>query len=114
MGILYAGADHPPPRGFLWVIPFDAVAAWIVYRKVPIYIEWSREKKRHRVFRALLEGLAAGLVFAFVARLIPGTGEPSRPPPGWGDIMIWFGVVGTLGSANAFGIYFLSALMARR
>ena len=27
LGVLYAGADHPPPPGFLWLVALDLVAS---------------------------------------------------------------------------------------
>ena len=114
LGLLYAGADHPPPWGFLRVFPFDAVGAWIVYMRTPLYIQWSRTRLKHRLFRVFLEGVAVGLLFAFMVRLLPGTGEPGIPPPGWVDIMIWFGVVAAVGAANACGVYFFSTMIARK
>ena len=35
--ILYAGADHPSPPGFIVVILMDLVAAFVVYRRVLVY-----------------------------------------------------------------------------
>lgn len=35
--VLYAGADHPPPHGFLWIILADFVCAGVVFLRVPAY-----------------------------------------------------------------------------
>ena len=104
-GILLAGADFPPPTGFLWIILLDLVAALLVYVRVPSYVTWFDRRRRGRLLFALLDGLACGLVFAFAAILLPGGGEPSLPPPGLIDHLIWFAVVGAVGAVNAGAIY---------
>jgi len=107
LGILYAGADHPLPRGFLSFILFDCVAAWLIYLRAPTYINWLETHKKYRLFRVLLEGIAIGFVFAAVATIMnPNGGEPSTPPPSLIDRSIWFAVLGVVGSINAILIYF--------
>lgn len=114
LGLLYSGADHPPPLGFLWVFPFAALGAWIVYIRTPHYIQWSRLRKKHRIFHVLIEGIAVGFLFAFIIQLLPGTGEPNIPPPSWRDIIIWFAVLAVLGASNASAVYFFSAMIAKK
>ena len=114
LGILYAGADHPPPMGFLWLVLFDAVAAGLIYIRTPLYIRWSISQKKNRGFHVLLDGVTAGLLFALVATLMPGTGEPSSPQPGWVDYVIWCGVLTVVGAANAFAVFFFSALSTKK
>ena len=38
VGILYAGADHPPPLGFIRLVLLCLLAAGIVYLRVPTYL----------------------------------------------------------------------------
>jgi hypothetical protein len=75
--ILYAGADHPPPPGFIAVVLIDLVAAVVVYRRVPVYVAWARTRRPRRWLRALLEGVVAGLIAAGLAWVFPFGGEPS-------------------------------------
>lgn len=103
--ILLAGADFPPPTGFLWIILLDLVAALLVYVRVPSYVTWFDSRRRGRLLLALRDGLVGGLIFAFAAILLPGVGEPSLPPPGLVDHLIWFAVVGAVGAVNAGVIY---------
>ena len=111
LGILYAGADHPPPPGFLIVVLIDLVAALVVYRRVPVYAAWARTRRPRRWLRALLEGAAAGLIVAGFALLLPIGGEPSvqRSAPA---MLIWFAALAAIGAANAVLIYALSAVTA--
>ena len=43
--VLLAGADKPPPVGFLWIALVVALSAMVGYRRIPTYIEWFRTKK---------------------------------------------------------------------
>ncbi|MCG8348524.1 MAG: hypothetical protein MI924_12200 [Chloroflexales bacterium] len=71
--ILLAGADFPPPIGFLWVILLDLIAAYLVYVRTPVYSNWLDNGEKIRGWlRALLDGLAVGLVFALATMLFWG------------------------------------------
>ncbi len=111
--ILLAGADFPPPPGFVWVVFLDLVAGLLVYVRVPTYVRWITVKKKNRFLRACGEGLLVGLVFALGTMLLPGSGEPSVTP-GWIDRVIWFVVVGLVGVVNAIVLYACCAWRTRR
>ena len=113
LGVLYAGADHPPPTGFLWAILLDLLAAALVYIRVPTYLNWARSRTPLRVLRALRDGAGVGLIFAAVALLLPGTGQPGIHPTVV-DRILWFLVLAAVGSGNAGVTYGLCALLARR
>lgn len=112
LGILYAGADHPPPPGFLLLVVLDLIAAIAVFLRVPVYGSWSRARRRHRIVRVLCEGLVCGLLVAAAVALAPFGGEPSRAGPG-AAYLIWFAIAGAAGAANAIAVYGCSALFAR-
>jgi hypothetical protein len=110
--ILLAGADKPPPIGFLWIVLVIALSAMVVYWRIPTYIQWSQEKKRGRLLRVALEGFVAGLVVAMPFAL-SGSGEPSitmQPI----DYVIWFVVLGMMGMLNSLTLYVINAIVARR
>ena len=107
--VLLAGADFPPPVGFLWLIIVIAACASVVYWRVPTYIDWYRSKRPRRHWRVLLEGIAAGIVVA-VPFVLRGTGEPSITPQPV-DYAIWFAVLGFMGALNSLAIYFINALV---
>lgn len=104
--VLLAGADFPPPRGFLWVVLTVATCAGVVYRRVPAYLAWHRERRAGRHARALLEGAVAGLLVALPFALL-GSGEPSvtMEPV---DYAIWFGVPAGMGMLNALVLYLIN------
>lgn len=113
LGVLYAGADHPPPAGFLWAILLDLLAAALVYLRAPTYGDWARSRRPLRVLRALRDGAGVGLIFATLALLLPGAGEPGIHPT-FRDRILWFIALAVVGSANAWVTYGVCALSARR
>jgi hypothetical protein len=106
--ILYAGADHPPPPGFLVLVLIDGAAAFVVYRRVAVYAAWSQACRPQRWLWAAIDGIVAGLVIAGMTLLLPFGGEPSirRSAPA---VATWFGVLASVGAANAILIFGLSA-----
>lgn len=111
LGILYAGADHPPPPGFALLVLIDLLAAAVVAWRVPTYVAWSRAQRPRRWLLALLEGAAAGLIVAGV--VIPFGGEPSVQPSATAYVT-WFAVLGAVGATNAVLVYGLSAYLSRK
>lgn len=111
--VLLAGADFPPPPGFIWVILLDLLAALLIYGRAPLYWNWCDSKRRGRKLQVALEGWLVGLLFALLTLLLPGGGEPSVTP-GLVDHAIWFGVLGCVGMFNSLGLYGLIVLFHRK
>lgn len=109
--ILLAGADFPPPAGFIWIIVTVAVCAAVVYWRVPTYIDWRRTRRAGRYWRVVLDGAVAGLLVALPFAL-RGSGEPSVTVPPV-DYAIWFGVLAVMGILNSAALYTINALAAR-
>jgi hypothetical protein len=115
LAILYTGADHPPPPGFLALILFDLAAAFVVYRRVPVYAQRARARRPKRGLLALLEGALAGLIAAGLALILSvilslGSESPiRRPAPA---VLIFVTVVAAVGAGNALLIFALSAASA--
>jgi hypothetical protein len=113
LGVLYAGADHPPPAGFAWGILLDAVAGWLVYIRTPTYIQWAQVRLPYRRVRAMLDGAGVGVLFATIALLLPGNGEPGVHPH-LQDRVIWYAILAMVGVMNGASLYLLSAAAAKR
>jgi hypothetical protein len=92
--VLLAGADKPPPLGFIWIILTIAICSAVVY------------------WRVLLDGAVAGLLIA-VPFALKGSGEPSITM-GPVDYAIWFAVLAVMGIFNSVALYFINALVAGR
>lgn len=103
LAILLAGADHPPPRGFLWIVLLDFIAGGCVYLRVPRYLYWQSRRMPGRYLRVLFDGLVIGLAFGAVPMLVGG-GEPSVTPT-WIDRVIWFTVLALVGMFNTTLVY---------
>jgi len=109
--ILLAGADFPPPVGFLWLVIVIAACAYVVYWRVPTYINWVRTERPRRHWHVLLEGIAAGIVVAALFVLF-NSGEPSiNPQPV--DYAIWFALLGFMGALNSMAVYIVNTLIIK-
>ena len=109
--VLLAGADKPPPVGFLWVVLVVALSAMVVYRRIPTYIQWSQTQQRGRLLRVAMEGLLAGLVVATPFALFGGS-EPSVPMQPIAYVG-WFAALGFMGVLNSLTLYVINAVLAR-
>ncbi len=110
--VLLAGADKPPPRGFLWIALTIAICAVVVYWRVPTYVSWHKTKRPGRYGRVALDGIVAGLLVA-VPFALQGSGEPSvtmRPV----DYALWFAVLALMGLLNSVALYLINALAMRK
>jgi hypothetical protein len=114
LATLYAGADHPPPIGFLWLVPLLVACAVAVYLRVPVYVSWSGSHGRGRILRVLVEGVSAGFVVGLVVLLFPITEEPTSANMRLEDVVIWLVVLASVGAANAVLLYALSSVLPRR
>ena len=116
--VLYAGADHPPPPGFLWLVLLLVLCALLVTWRVPRYIEWHLSGQQRHLLRVLLEGFSAGIGAGMIALLFSFSdggygGEPSVTPTEI-DILLWLAVLGIVGLLNALFIYGANAFIANR
>jgi hypothetical protein len=102
--IMYMGADHPPPPGFILIIIFDIIAALLVYYRLSTYYEWQKTNKKYAIIFAWLDGIFAGLGVALITIIINPSGEPSVTP-NIIDKLIWFVVLGIIGSFNSTVIF---------
>ena len=109
--VLLAGADKPPPLGFVWIVLAAAVCAIVVFWRIPTYIDWQRSQRSGRFWRVILDGFVAGLLVALPFALAGG-GEPSVTPQA-SDYVIWFIVVGLMGVVNSVVLYPASTFVYR-
>lgn len=109
--ILLAGADFPPPVGFLLLVFVIAACAFVVNWRVPTYIDWYRTKRPGRRWRVILDGVIAGIVVAtpFVLNRSGASSITPRPV----DYAIWFALLGFVGALNSVAIYFVNTMFIR-
>lgn len=115
LAVLYAGADHPPPRGFIWLVLLTLAAACLVYWRVGTYLTWIERGQPRYLLRVVGEGFVVGLAFALVASTassLLGYGKPTVQPQ-MSSYLIWLFVVGVVGAATAAAIYLTNLLVDR-
>jgi membrane protease YdiL (CAAX protease family) len=113
ISILYAGSDHPPPLGFLWLVPLVVMCGVAVYLRLPVYASWSSSHRQGRIHRVLLEGISAGIIVGLIALLFPFTREPAIVPKSIVDILTWLSVLAAVGTANALVVYALASVLSK-
>ena len=109
---MLAGADTPPPFGFLWIV----VGLVVICVAIGLALPWLwRVRERSGVWSVLWRtttlGALVGLVLAALFGL-GGSGEPSAPPMAGIDYAIWFTVLTIVGAVNGV-IVGLAANLAR-
>ncbi len=107
---LLAGADGPPPVGFLWWVGLVLLGAESVRRRIPTYLLWAQNEKSRRWLLCMRDGAFMGLVMAVMAMLMPGTGEPSAPLPQPIDRVIWILVLMAVGMVCSAAVYMTAAV----
>jgi len=110
LGVLYAGADHPPPVRFLWLVPLVLICAAVVYWRLPAYASWSGQERPHQICRVAFDGLLAGLVIAIITSVSTWLDSTTVS---WVDFLIWSGVLGSVGLLNALAVYAIALAVER-
>ncbi len=108
LAVLAAGADHPPPPGFVLVVLADGVLAAGGYLRLP---HWQR---RGGGWQALAEGGMAGVVVAVVFALLPHAPEPGLPPPALLDDLIGVSALAFVGALSAGALWGVARLWTSR
>jgi hypothetical protein len=109
--VLLAGSDFPPPPGFLLLVLVIAACAFVVYWRIPTYIDWYLTQFPNRHWRVILDGIVAGIVVASPF-LLNRSGESSVTPQPV-DYAIWFAIIVLMGVLNSVAIYFVNTLVIR-
>ena len=110
---MLAGADKPPPLGFLWII----VGLVAICVAIGLALPWLwRVRKRSGVWSVLWRTTTLGALVGFVLAALfglGGSGEPLTPPMDGIDYAIWFTVLTIVGAVNGV-IAGLVAIIAQR
>ncbi len=109
--VLYAGADHPPPLGFVWLVLLDLIASGLLYLRVRTYADWHAVRRPHRVLLVLRDGALTGLAVGTATLLFSVARLGSVVATGWEPVLIWLivlALVGTLTSAVVYAVISLA------
>lgn len=110
--ILLAGADFPPPIGFLYVAWVVLLCSFVVYWRTLTYVAWYIVQKSQRHIRVVLDGIVAGLIAGSLTMLLPSSREPGMTPR-LIDYAIWFAVLALMGVVNAVAIYLITVVYVK-
>ncbi|MFM8351889.1 MAG: hypothetical protein ACKN9D_12590 [Actinomycetales bacterium] len=100
LAIMLAGADSPPPRGFIVIVV--GLMALVVVLGLSLPSLWRVQGRRgwlRVVWICTGLGACIGIGLAVLFAL-QGSGEPARPSPSAEDITIWIVVVTVVGAVN--------------
>jgi hypothetical protein len=111
--VMAAGADRPPPPGFLLVVAYGALLGVIVGRVLPHLLDvWDSRGTGPAIARSALWGFLGGLALLAVTMLV-STGEPSVDVDATARL-VGFAVVGVVGALGAAGLTATARLLDRR
>ncbi len=111
---MLAGADKPPPLGFLWIV----VGLVVICTGIGLALPWLwRVRDQSSVWSVLWRTTTLGALVGFVLAALfglGGSGEPSTPPLDEVDYAIWFAVVTIVGTVNGVIVGLVAVIAQRR
>ncbi|WP_339899121.1 hypothetical protein [uncultured Gilvimarinus sp.] len=113
LSVLYAGADHPPPAGFAWLILIVAICSLVVYLRLPCYWQWAYTRRSMRKCRVLLDGAIAGATLAIGFFVFAPPGDAHFAAAGVFDYLLWVTGLTVVGAVNAAAVYAITVLLKR-
>jgi hypothetical protein len=113
VGVALAGADRPPPPGFVWVVAFGVVWGVGVWLLLPrALVCWDERGATAALFAAAVCGGSVGVLAVSLAGAVSG-GEPSvQVDTLWRALALASGAV--LGGAAGVGLILLARWLDRR
>lgn len=111
--VMAAGADRPPPPGFLLIVGYAVVLAALIGRLLPHLLElWDARGAAAAIVRAALWGFTGGLALMALTMVV-STGEPSVDVDAAARLT-GFTVVGAVGALCATGLTAVARALDRR
>jgi hypothetical protein len=111
--VMAAGADRPPPPGFLVIVAYGGLLGVAVWRALPLLLDvWDARGAGPAIVHAAFGGFLAGLALVAVTTVL-STGEPSIAV-GPAARLIGFTVVGVVGALGASALAVTGRLLDRR
>ena len=107
-----AGADKPPPPGFLLLVGVVGVLGVVAFNRLKTHLTARRARRPRIGLRVGLEGMAAGASAALTLSLLGG-GEPSVVVS-LASRLIGVGVVALAGSVLALMVWLVAAQLQTR
>ena len=101
--VAFAGADKPPPLGFLVLVAALGALSVTAYLRLLAHLRALGARRWGRFGRVALEGLVGGSALATVL-VLTSAGEPSVAP-GPADLAVWFLVAAAAGSLGAMMVW---------
>lgn len=111
--VMAAGADRPPPPGFLLVVGFGALVGALIGRLLPDLLGlWDDRGAAPAIVRAALWGFSGGLALMALTTVV-SSGEPSVDVDAAARL-IGFTAVGAAGALGAVAATAIARILDRR
>lgn len=111
--VMAAGADRPPPPGFLLVVGFGALLGALIGRLLPDLLGlWDDRGAAPAIVRAALWGFSGGLALMALTTVV-SSGEPSVDVDAAARL-IGFTAVGAAGALGAVAATAIARILDRR
>jgi hypothetical protein len=111
--VLYLGADHPVPRGFIWIIIMDFILSIIVCWRSSIYLDLIKEGKKGRKSAALIDGIVTGLALSVITLIMSLLRNDVKFKNGFIDLLIWISVITVLGGISSLCVYAVCGVVVK-
>lgn len=111
--VMYLGADHPAPWGFIWIPIIDFMLSILVYRRSSLYFALLREGKKGSILIALKDGLLAGFALSGITSTIALLRDDVAYRNGATDVLAWMAVITALGAISSLGVYAICGLVTK-
>ncbi len=108
--ILLAGADHPPPVGFLWLVLLIAILDFVQYKYLSFFLPQLLQSKKISFVKNLFFFTMGGILISLLCMLVR---FESISKVGVYDNYVWVAVITVVGAIYGICFWFFNILLVK-